>query len=853
MRREPNRLLIFFIVLISGFLIISKPALTKVLISKIQIAGVSSTDEFVELYNFSSSSISLENWSLKKLTSTGTTSTLVSAFPSTALMNPFGYFLIAHRDYLPTRLPAPDLFYTNSSYSLASNNSLLLSNNDGVEDRVDWALTSTNKEIVRLPNDDTGNFQDTDDSAVDFIELGSLPFNSTSPSRPFTSTTGSSIVDSSSSSTFSSTSSSIDTSTLWKYLKINEFLPDPATGTEWVELFNTNTDTIDLEGGTLCDNRSENCTIGNLAGAILPQSWFTYFLSSSKLNNDGDSVILKNPEGDVVDRVDYGNGKFLPGKGQSLARIEDGVDSDADANWAVTLNVTPNGQNIIELPPAPVQTAGASGGGGGATAITTVPAVTTTKTKATTTIKTSGTSKDTTSIVWKLQAPAFFIAGSSTLFDAHLSADPRGGELSFLWDFGDDSTPGTTNIVTHIYDLPGIYNASVRATSTEGTVGIKNFLVKVVSDQPVPEGIFVSGLSPRPEAEDEEWISLSSHSTSTTDISLWKFGTGDDKWYTIPPNTLLKPSSTLRFSRSVTHLILNNEGGAIYLVNQIGKTVDLLTFGKGSPGQAYLLTDGGWDWLPKTTTTGKVLGVKISATKSKTSPQTTYHTLTIADARSASPGTAVWVKGTVESLPNAPGSNYFYIKDDTGGIQIYSYKKSFPHLALNENVRVYGELGTIQGLPRVKTKTALAITAVSGTSTLPQNIKSIAEVDENDYGTLLTLEGEITKNQSTYFYLDDGSAESTVSLLKGANIDKKDLKTGTRIRVSGIVEQNATGWRLIPRSPADLLILKPETTSTLAISSTNSPPTSTSTKIIFGAGGLMLVALAFVAKKFLMK
>ncbi len=146
---------------------------------------------------------------------------------------------------------------------------------------------------------------------------------------------------------------------LWFSLKINEFVSDPESGNEWVELYQTATGSLDLAGGVICDSRETSCkpatgTIEGLGFALVD------LLSSSFLNNDGDSVILKNASGTIIDRVDYIS-PYAPAKGQSLARNNDGIDSDRIDDWAITTSITSGGPNIIITPPAP----GGGGGGGG--------------------------------------------------------------------------------------------------------------------------------------------------------------------------------------------------------------------------------------------------------------------------------------------------------------------------------------------------------------------------------------------------------------------------------------------------------------------------------------------------------
>jgi PKD repeat protein len=57
--------------------------------------------------------------------------------------------------------------------------------------------------------------------------------------------------------------------------------------------------------------------------------------------------------------------------------------------------------------------------------------------------------------------------GLSVQFDASASTDPDGQSLSYIWDFGDGSTPVGGNPLDHIYKKPGIYTATV--TASDGT------------------------------------------------------------------------------------------------------------------------------------------------------------------------------------------------------------------------------------------------------------------------------------------------------------------------------------------------------------------------------------------------
>lgn len=146
-----------------------------------------------------------------------------------------------------------------------------------------------------------------------------------------------------------STSVQID----WGSLKLNEFVSDPTTGNEWVEIYNVSTTTIDFTAGEICDSRETGCKTAS--GTVAGLSWFYLdLLTASFLNNDGDSVIFKNASGTIIDRRDY-SGATAPSKGRAAARSTDGT-----GDWVITTSLTPGAANNIVAPPV-------SGSGGSGT------------------------------------------------------------------------------------------------------------------------------------------------------------------------------------------------------------------------------------------------------------------------------------------------------------------------------------------------------------------------------------------------------------------------------------------------------------------------------------------------------
>ena len=131
-------------------------------------------------------------------------------------------------------------------------------------------------------------------------------------------------------------------------IKINEFVSDPESGNEWVELYNTGSVNLDLAGAMICDSRNSTSTCKKISGAIGPNGWFVVDLGTrSFLNNGGDSVIFKDARGVVVDRIDYAD-ELAPDNGQSFARKADGVDTDNENDWIVTNKITAGQANIMD-------------------------------------------------------------------------------------------------------------------------------------------------------------------------------------------------------------------------------------------------------------------------------------------------------------------------------------------------------------------------------------------------------------------------------------------------------------------------------------------------------------------------
>lgn len=145
----------------------------EVVISEIQTAGTTASDEFVELYNTTNSDIDLTGWRLTKMSDSGVASeaNLVSSFSVVIPAN--GYLLVVHPNYDGS--VAADVNYSAPSNSVALDNTVTLYSDSGqtIVDQVGLG-TATVFETVATSNPEADgsvrrvNNADTDDNSADF-------------------------------------------------------------------------------------------------------------------------------------------------------------------------------------------------------------------------------------------------------------------------------------------------------------------------------------------------------------------------------------------------------------------------------------------------------------------------------------------------------------------------------------------------------------------------------------------------------------------------------------------------------------------------------------------------------------
>lgn len=600
----------------------------------------------------------------------------------------------------------------------------------------------------------------------------------------------------------------------WVGIRLNEIVSDPISGNELVELYNNGTSTVDLSGGSICDVSNSGCKA--LSGIIVGHDWLVADLLTDRyLNNDGDVVILKDKDNGILDQVAYGTSTiFVPDKGQSLIRKIDGLDMDSDNDWAITNKITLGYANEFVLPVLSTSNSGGNGGGSVSSHNLINPTVSTTtiikQNKVSTSTKLSTLeTKDSVNISWKLDWPYGLEVGEMGFFNAKGSADPRGGNINFIWNFG-DSVTGTGYLLGHTFVSSGIYFVSVVASSTVGTVSKKEFKVYVGPNFSIANAnVKINSWLVTSTEDLLEFIEIKNNLNKPQNVSGWKIKNKSGKEYELPDNTIMSTSGTLKFFKSIHHLNFDKNGDEIKLTSPNDQEVDKVLLA----GEKI-----------------KIKKVKIISTKISSN----------------------WlsVRGVVTVEPKTFGQQFFYINNGQTNFQIYQYKKDFPDLKIGDDIVVSGETSEINGVKRIKIKNRYAIKILATNKTIAPLDLKLEDVGEEMLGSLVRVSGDITEIKSNLMYLDDGTTEITIYFKKGAKINKQELKEGDKVEVVGILNQGKDGWQILPRTLSDLTVVGHADDILSGRLSVDQEKQNETTKkyLTTTAGGLTALLLGFVAR-----
>ena len=309
-----------------------------------------------------------------------------------------------------------------------------------------------------------------------------------------------------------------------------------------------------------------------------------------------------------------------------------------------------------------------------------------------------------------------------------------------------------------------------------------------------------------PEPEDgvlNEFIELYNPEDADVDLSAWVIDDieGGSTPFVIPIGTKIGPKQYISFYNSVTKISLNDSGDSARLIDPNGDIKNTILYDKAERGMSYSLFDTNYKWTKVLTSNA------VNIYEVDTCDALNIQLVTIAQAKTLKDGDKISISGYVTALPGVLSSQYIYIQDDTGGIQIYLYDKDFPSFILGQKIQVVGELSTISGERRIKLFLTADISILEDKKIIEPLELSVAAITEQHIGELVTTRGVVTRTSGDTFYISDGTKEIKVIIRDGTNIDKPKMRQGDTFIVTGVLSTYGGELRILPIDQNDVTLL----------------------------------------------
>ncbi len=301
---------------------------TNIVISEFRTVGPSGgNDEFIELYNPSSSAIVIGDWIINRSTGCGTSTTTMVTINSGVALLAGQHYLIGGSSYSGSVTPDQP----NESLGIANNGGIaLLDSTNAIIDQAGLCSTTLYLEgtaLTQLTTNSNRGYDrksspmgicvDSDNNATDFfLRSPSDPQNSSSPLTICGNPTATPTITRTP--TGAPTPSRTPTSAPAQLVAINEFVPRPGrdwnndglinTGDEFIELINHGTISVNISGWTLDDEANLGSSPYVLPSRVIqPGERIVLYgsVTGLLLSDGGDGVRLLKPNGALIDAFNY--------------------------------------------------------------------------------------------------------------------------------------------------------------------------------------------------------------------------------------------------------------------------------------------------------------------------------------------------------------------------------------------------------------------------------------------------------------------------------------------------------------------------------------------------------------------
>jgi len=627
---------------------------------------------------------------------------------------------------------------------------------------------------------------------------------------------------------------------------ISEILPNPAgsdSQTEFIELYNSGEQEVDLTGWKLSDSGTRLVSLTAEKFGDLKLGAGKYLVlwrqqTGVALNNSGqDAVKLYWPNNKIADEMEYSG---AVADDTAYARTADGV-------WFWSQKATPGAPNeIIQANQCP-------------------------------------------QAVINFAQPV--AAGVEALFDGSDSSDPDGEGLSFLWSFADKTTSsldavkktfaksgaqklvlkvtdenecsaeakieftvaksgtvaGTTAGSSSSADLnAGGATSGAASGATGGGISSKAALGTAAG----APAVYLSEILPNPKGADsgQEWLEICGHDNQPArGLQLELETSGAPKVYQL---------DTLDFSAGLCRQInpadlkitLPNTAATLRLRDSGGNVLDMASYTKAPEGQGFVwAASTGWSWSAETTPgalnpgAAAVLGGSVNAgdragnANFLSGAAEGISVMGLAAIKNLPEGALVTARGQVLVLPGVLGSQIFYIGDENAGLQIYMYKKDWPALKLGDWLEITGTVTPSGQQKRLKTISRDDIIILKAGGLPMASQVDLAELQEDSLDALITADGTLNSRSGRTWLLSDN--DQTLEVYFKQNIAMPEYEPGTPVKITGILSWAEDHYRLLPRTAEDIEAVSSTSGTSEALTATSTRDFLAGEAMAFTLGG----------------
>ncbi|MBI5369855.1 lamin tail domain-containing protein [Candidatus Uhrbacteria bacterium] len=421
---------------------------------------------------------------------------------------------------------------------------------------------------------------------------------------------------------------------------------------------------------------------------------------------------------------------------------------------------------------------------------------------------------------------------------------------------------GATGGITSEQDA----SATQPTTSTPSSSDTQPSVTTQPTPVPSPTTLQLIELYPNTTGDDklEEYINIKNVGEAPVELSGWTVKDALGKTFAFDQMSLA-PNVTYQLLRTQSNIALNNDTDTISLIAPDLHVVDAVAYEKPKQGDRLMRQDEVWRWssdpasatetnagagahedqaqtpdtsqpanqpieetAPVVITDAPIAQPEVvslpnsppasppatipavdqpsSYTSSAADHSIVPHTLMISQAKQLEDDTPVEIHGIASVSPGILGKQFFYISDESGGVQIYKYDADFPAITVGTPVVVHGIMSTSATERRVKVDKTGSISTQADGPAPDAMTKRVSELETNDIASLARVEGILVTTATDHMQIESEGVALEVAIASYTNIDSTAFHPGDELIITGIVRPFGDKLKLTPRSQQDIVV-----------------------------------------------